>query len=117
MYACLHVPAAVNQAITVVADLQQLALQFSPLVEMTFADTVMFCITPLRRLIGSPHQIASEICRYGSERNLRANLSIASNPDTAILLARHYPGVTLVTPGEEHFHIAPIPLAKLFSHD
>src|SRR5271165_1700677 len=117
MYACLHVPDAVSQITTAGADLQHLAMQFSPLVEITSADTVMFYITPLRRLIGSPHQIAAEICRYGYERNLRANLAIASNPDTAVLLARHYPGVTLVTPGEEHFHIAPIPLVNLFSHD
>jgi protein ImuB len=117
MYACLHVPDTVPYAVTVAANLQHLALQFSPLVETTSADTVMFSITPLRRMIGSPHQIASEICRYGDERNLRANLAIASNPDAAVLLARHYPGVTLVTPGEEHFHVAPIPLAKLFSHD
>jgi protein ImuB len=117
MYACLHVPSVASQAATLVADLRQLALQFSPLVETTSSNTVMFCITPLRGLIGSPHQIASEICRYGYERNLRANLAIASNPDAAALLACHYPGVTLVTPGEEHFHIAPIPLAKLFIHD
>src|SRR5208283_5121038 len=117
MYACLHVLAAASQSATLAADLQQLALQFSPSIEKTSADTVMFCITPLRRLIGSPHQIASEICRYGYERNLRANLAIASNPDTAVLLAHHYPGVTLVTPGEERFHIASIPLVKLFSHD
>lgn len=117
MYACLHVPAVASQATTLTAELQQLALQFSPLVETTSANTVMFCITPLRRLIGSPHQIASEICRYGYERNLRANLAIASNPDAAALLACHYTGVTLVTPGEERFQIAPIPLDKLFSHD
>ncbi len=117
MYACLHVPAVASQATTLTAELQQLARQFSPLVETTSANTVMFCITPLRRLIGSPHQIASEICRYGYERNLRANLAIASNPDAAALLACHYTGVTLVTPGEERFQIAPIPLDKLFSHD
>ena len=117
MFACLHVPGTVTQSATVGPDLQLLALQFSPLVEMTSADTVMFSITPLRRLIGSPHQIASEICRNGYERNLRANLAIASNPDTAVLLARHCIGVTLVTPGEECFHLAPIPLVELFSHD
>jgi protein ImuB len=115
MYACLHVPA--SQAAIPVANLQQVALRFSPLVETASANTVMFCITPLRRLIGSPHQIASEICRYGNEQNVGANLAIASNPDAAALLARHYTGVTLVTPGEEHFQIAPIPLVKLFSHD
>jgi protein ImuB len=78
---------------------------------------VLFSIVPLRKLIGSPYQIASEICRYGHERKLKANLAIASNPDAAILLARHFIGVTLVTPGEEKFKIASIALASLFTHD
>jgi protein ImuB len=94
-----------------------LALAFSPIVEQTCSNTVVFSIAPLRKLIGSPHQIASEICRAGHEQKLEANLAIASNPDTAILLARHFAGVTLVTPGEEKFKIASIPIAALFSHD
>ena len=111
MYACLHAPGIRGE------DLLDLALEFSPAVELTSADTVVFSIDGLRTLIGSPHQIASEICRYGYERHLRANLGIASNPDTSVLVARHFTGVTLITPGEEHFKIAPIPLKNLFFHD
>ena len=95
----------------------KVASAFSPIVEQTCSNTIVFSIAPLRKLIGSPHQIASEICRAGYEHKLEANLAIASNPDTAILLARHFAGVTLVTPGEEKFKIAPIPIAALFSHD
>ncbi|MBV9778804.1 MAG: hypothetical protein JOY62_02420 [Acidobacteriaceae bacterium] len=65
--------------------------------------------------MGSPHQIASEICRLGYEQKLEANLAIASNPDTAILLARNCAGVILVTPGEENFKLASLPLACLFA--
>ena len=90
---------------------------FSPMIEQTCSNTVVFSIEPLRKLIGSPHQIASEICRAGYEQKLEANLAITSNPDTAILLARHFAGVTLVTPGEEKFKVAPIPITALFSHD
>jgi protein ImuB len=92
-------------------------LEFSPSVEKTSNDTVVFSIAALRKLIGSPHQIASEICRLGYERNLKANLAIAANPDTAILLARNCAGVILVTPGEESFKLAPLPLTCLFIHD
>src|SRR5580658_11202139 len=107
MYACLHIiPALAGDA----EALFQLALQFSPAVERTAADTVVFSITPLRRLMGPPHQVAAEICRLGNERNLQARLAIAAQPDTAILLARHYPGVTFVKAGEERFQLAPIPL-------
>lgn len=112
MYASLHVPAANTGD-----ELFQLALEFSPVVEKTSNDTVVFSIASLRKLIGSPHQIASEICRLGYERKLQANLAIAANPDTAILLARNLAGVSLVTPGEESFKLAPLPLTCLFIHD
>lgn len=98
-------------------NLLQLGLDFSPAVEQTTPDTIVFSIAPLRKLIGSPHQIASEICRFGYERKLQANLAIASNPDTAILLARNLIGVNLVTPGEEGLKLAPLPLTCLFNHD
>lgn len=65
--------------------------------------------------MGTPHQIASEICRFGYEQKIQANLAITSNPDSAILLAQHLPGVTLVTPGEERFELALIPVTALFS--
>ena len=91
-----------------------MALQFSPAVERTAAGTVVFSITPLRRLMGPPQQVAAEICRIGNERNLQARLAIAAQPDTAILLARHYPGVTFAMAAEERFQIAPIPLTTFW---
>ncbi len=110
MYACIHAKNAASL-------LLDLALEFSPLVEQTDSQTVVFSITPLRKLFGSAHQIASEICRAGYERKLEANLAIASNIDTSILLARHATGVTLAAPGEERFKLAAIPITALFSHD
>jgi protein ImuB len=107
MYACLYAPGSSP------ATLLDLALEFSPYVEQSSGDTVIFCIDPLRKLLGSPYQIASEISRAGYERSLQANLAIASNPDTAILLARHTKGVTLIPPGEEPRKLAPLSLAEL----
>lgn len=112
MYACIY--CAKEGAGPSLLDL---ALEFSPAVEQPDADTVVFSIDALRRLIGSPYQIASDICRAGYERKLQASLAIASNPDAAILLVRNYPGVTLVTPGEERLKLAPLPLSALFTHD
>ena len=111
MYAALHVHAGDDCS----HELRELAHEFSPAVEESSADTVTFSIAPLRKLMGSPHQIASEISRFGHARKLEANLAIASNPDTAILLARYFRGVTLVTPGEEQFRLAPIPLTALLA--
>lgn len=110
MYACLHC-----HNFTSTALLRNLASRFSPSVEQTSEATIVFSIVPLRKLIGSPHQIASEISRAGYEHKIQANLAIASTPDSAILLARNYPGVTLVTPGEEKLKLGLIPLAALFN--
>ena len=52
MYACLYAP----QAASLVADQQALfalAEAFSPEVEQTSADTVLFSVAPLRALMGS----------------------------------------------------------------
>ena len=94
-------------------ELLDIALEFSPYVEQTAPATLVFSIDPLRQLIGSPYQIASELSRAGYERKLQANLAIASNPDTAILLARCFTGVTLVPLGEEASKLASIPLVEL----
>ncbi|HEY7302775.1 MAG TPA: hypothetical protein VH601_01570 [Bryobacteraceae bacterium] len=112
MYACIHSAVPLFRQ-----SLLELARGFSPEVEQADASTVVFSIDPLRKLIGSPYQIASEICRYGHERKMQASLAIASNPDAAILLARNCIGVTLVTPGEEQLKLAPLPLTALFTHD
>jgi protein ImuB len=101
--------------------LLQVAHRFSPEVELSAQNqngvTATFSITPLRKMIGSPHQIASEICRAGHESKLQASLAVASNPDAAILLSRNFIGVTLVTPGEERLKLAPLPLAQLFAYN
>jgi protein ImuB len=112
VFAAIHLPgknSAENEPLN-------LALQFSPQVEQTSTDTVTFSIAPLRRLLGSPYQIASEICRYGHERKLCANLALAANPDTAILLSRNLFGVTLVTSGDEGNKLATLPISALFEH-
>jgi protein ImuB len=62
---------------------------------------VVFSVAGLERLIGTPHQIASEICRQGEVMGIQGSLAIAHNPDTAVLIARNVPGVSIVPPGEE----------------
>ncbi len=106
MYACLHVMREAEASL-----LYDLAREFSPVVEQTDPTTVVFSIDPLRKLMGSPYQIASEISRAGYERKIEATLAMASNPDTAILLAWNFGGVTLVTPGEERQKLGSIGLS------
>jgi hypothetical protein len=76
MYACLYAP----QAASLVADQQALfalAGAFSPEAEQTSADTVLFSVAPLRALLGSAPQIASEISRQGHVHKLRGHLAPA----------------------------------------
>lgn len=108
MYACLHSPAATQ------TELLEFALNFSPEVEQYEPHTVVFSIAPLHKLIGSPYQIASELSRAGYERNLQANLAVAGDPDSAILIAQNCLGITLVPLGEERNKLGPLPLSALF---
>ncbi len=101
MIACLYGPSP---------GLPALAEQFSPLVETASADTVVFDVDGLGSLFGNLHQIASEISKRGAEMNIQANLAIASNKSTAVLIARACRGVTIVAPGHEADALSPIPI-------
>lgn len=106
MYACLYRPGATEA-------LAELAATFSPEVEVTAPGTVVFSIRGLRRLIGPPHEIAAEVARRGVERGLVADLAIAGDPDSAVLAAMNFPGVTVVPLGKEAEYLGKIPLARV----
>src|SRR5580692_6748177 len=101
MFACVH---------STHGDLLALASSFSPAVERTSPEAVVFSIAGLGRLMGTPYQIAAEIGRCGAALGIQANLAIANNPDTAVLIATNKPGVTLVPPGKEADFLAPFPI-------
>jgi protein ImuB len=107
MYACIHSPHG---------DLFALASSFSPAVERTSPETVVFSIAGLGRLMGTPHQIAAEIGRCGAALGIQANLAMANNPDTAVLIATNKPGVTLVPPGKEADVLGAFPIEALAAH-
>src|SRR6185295_3012405 len=104
MYACVHAPRG---------NLAALAFSFSPVVEQTSEDTVVFSIDGLERLIGTPHQIASEIARTGDEMGIPGRLAIAHNPDTAVLIAKNKSGITVVQPGKERDALGSFPIEVL----
>src|SRR6266446_3685091 len=106
MFACLY-------ASSLGDALAALAAEFSPLVEKTAPDTVIFSIVGLERLIGAPQQIAAEVARRGSAMGIHANLAIAHNPDTARLAARHLAGITIIAPGKEADRLGGIPITAL----
>ena len=86
------------------------AAEFSPHVEQTAADTVIFDVRGLESLYGPPGQLARAIeCRVG----VPANLAIAANPDAALHAARGIRGVTVIPPGKEAETLAPLPVNLL----
>ncbi len=103
MFACLHGP----------GNLAALAFEFSPVVERTAPDTVTLDASGLDRLFGFPQDIAAAIARRAAETGVKANLALASNPDTAICAARGFPGVGIVPYGDEAKFLGPLPVASL----
>jgi protein ImuB len=103
MYACLH--ASGNPALLV-----ECARHFSPRIEETSSDTVLFDVRGLRALIGDAHQIARAI---ENRAGLPVDIAIAVDPDAAILAARGIRGTTIIAPGTEAAILAPLPLNLL----
>lgn len=103
MFACLYGPSD---------TLPQIAAAFSPSFEQTAPSTVVFRIDGLQRLHGSPHQIANAIADRAGPN---INVAVAGTADAAILAARNYPGVTLLTnaaPDLSALDISALPLTE-----
>jgi protein ImuB len=83
MFACVHGS---------LTDLPALAAAFAPEFEQTSADTVVFAVGALRRMYGSPQQIAQAIA---SRAGHNVNIAIGDTVDTAILAARNCPGISV----------------------
>lgn len=103
MFACLHAPG--NASL-----LLECAAYFSPLIEETSPDTIVFDVRGLRSLYGSPEKLAEEIER---RVGIDANLAIAANPDAAAHAARGIRGVTIVSPKRAAAILAPLPVYLL----
>lgn len=103
MYACLYAPG--NLAV-----LLECAQQFSPHIEQTAADTVVFRVDGLEPLFGKPQELAANI---SNRVGIPANIAIADNPDAAVHAARGLNGVTVIPRGSEAKILAPLSLSLL----
>ncbi|MBY0508448.1 MAG: hypothetical protein K2X03_31345 [Bryobacteraceae bacterium] len=110
VYAAIHIS---NPEPAAQIALFALAQQFSPLVEMPTPATALFAIGALRRLMGAPPQIASEMARRAQERRLHGSIAIAANPDTAVIAARHLAGITVIPAGQEIQRLGHLPVNAL----
>jgi protein ImuB len=103
MYACLYAPGNLDV-------LLECARQFSPHIEQTAADTVVFRVDGLEPLFGKPHELAVSI---SNRAGIPANVAIADNPDAAMHAARGIAGVTVIPRGSEAKILAPLSLSLL----
>ncbi len=89
-------------------NLPQIAACFSPSLEQTAPDTVVFRVDGLRRLHGSPRQIAQAIAQQAGDD---INVAIAETADAAIIAARNFPGIT-VAPNLNDLDVSTLPLSE-----
>src|SRR5438067_71171 len=95
------------------AALLDFAYCFSPCVEAVEDGIVVADITGTEKLFGSPRKLVSTIATRAAEFGFALNIGIASNPDTAVHIARGYSGITIVEPGEEAASLATLPIEVL----
>jgi protein ImuB len=102
-YACLY--ASGNPTL-----LLECAARFSPLIEQTSAEAVIFDVDGMGHLYATPQHLAEAIA---AQAGIPVNLAIASNPDAAAHAARGFRGITVIPPGDEAKMLAPLPLNLL----
>lgn len=95
------------------AALLDCARAFSPRVEDTAIDTVLLDLDGVERLLGSSSQIGQQAFEQAGRLGLKIHVAIAANPDTAIVAARGFSGITLIPAGEEAKRLAELPVEIL----
>jgi protein ImuB len=97
------------------AALLDCAQSFSPCVEDTACDTAILDLAGMESLFGTLPEIAGDVLRRAAELGLDANVAVASNPDAAVLAARGFSGVTVISSGKEGGALGPLPVGVLFA--
>jgi protein ImuB len=111
----LH-PRSLLQESVAHAVLLDCAQSFSPCVEDAAADTVILDLAGMASLLGSLPEIARNLLRRAAELGLDSNVAVASNPDAAMLAARGFSGVTLISPGKEGEALGSLPVEVLSAY-
>jgi protein ImuB len=112
-------PRSLLQEAAAHAALLDCAQSFSPRVEDVGCDTVLLDLAGMEPLFGPLPKIARDVARRASGLGLKANVAVASNPDTAALAAHGFSGVIVIPEGREAEQLGNLPLEVLFTegHD
>src|SRR5216684_4093509 len=97
------------------AALLDCAQSFSPRVEDTACDTLLLDLAGLESLFGPLPKIARDVARRASDLGIEASVAVAWDPNTAVLVARGFSGVTVIPEGEEADRLGGLPLDVLFA--
>jgi protein ImuB len=95
------------------AALLDCAQSFSPRVEEAAIDTIVLDLLGMELLFGSLPKIARDLARRALDLGLTANVAVAANPDTAVLAARGFRGVTVIPEGTESERLGNLPVELL----
>jgi protein ImuB len=96
------------------AALLDCAQSFSPRVEAAGCDTIVLDLAGMQPLFGPLPKIARALSRRASALGLETNVAVAGNPDTAMLAARGFSGVTVIAEGKEAEQLGSLPVEVLF---
>jgi protein ImuB len=101
------------------AALLDCAQSFSPRVEDIACDTILIDLAGLEPLFGPLPKIARDLALRASDLGLESNVAVAANPDTAVIAARGFSGITLIPHGNEAKRLGGLPIEVLFGggHD
>ena len=99
------------------AALLDCAQSFSPCVEDAAPDTALVDLEGIESLFGSLPEIAHAMSHRVTSLGLDANVSVASNPDAAMLAARGFSGVIVIPPGNESKSLGSLPVEVLFADE
>ena len=103
LYACLY--ASGNPELLI-----ECARKFSPLIEQTSEEAVIFDAGGLGQLYATPQLLGEAIA---AQAGIPVQVGMASNPDAAFHAARGFRGITVIPPDEEAKVLAPLPLNLL----
>jgi protein ImuB len=98
------------------AALLDCAQSFSPRVEAAGCNTIVLDLAGLQPLFGPLPKIARALARRASALGLETNVAVAGNPDTAVLAARGFSGVTVIAEGKEAEQLGSLPVEVLFGN-
>ncbi len=88
---------------------------FSPKIEDAGRDTILLDLAGLESLFGPTLKIAHALQHRASTLGLEVHVAVASNPDSAVLAARGFSGVTVISAGKEAEQLGSLPLEVLFA--